>query len=614
MHVFHDLRPYVCLADNCPALLETFSTRDAWAEHDRTHSGTVTFVCSSCPCTYHTPGQLEAHLFQTHHELTSEQRHESMSTAIRPQAEDFGNRSCPLCHMSNFPSTHKFRSHVCQHLEDIALATVPSELYPDDDADSVLSAHNSTSTPAGDLDRDSVVLLDEDYKPSSELIEIRQSFARLDTDVQKEAVALELEYPASLVPGTRAAAPWAAATRLKYGRATQQLRAARYRLQELVNSVYMPADHADASNREGQVNEYDNMVLTCNNAIDEIQDVLKTFKAEQESFKDYRESALHEQKISCPEAQQRAERFGQAAWRSSSAYDGMNSRMQNVRTAIPGTCSWILRHPYYQEWAVWSDTTDHRGILWIRGKPGAGKTTLMKYLFEWTKQNRLEEVSVQYFSNARSSSTLNKSCLGLYRSILHQLLSSLPTSPELITPFFTKELDLDVEEWTVRELRQTLINILLNRQCPEVNIFIDALDEGADMDDIRQMVADLDGLLAHSSPTPKKGLRICLASRHYPHIYTPNSLVVVLEDQEGHAGDMKMYTETMLRGRRGDPEMDILREEVCRKSGGLFLWVVLVVARLNNAYDDGQSITTLVRMIQELPADLYTLQQIWGVS
>lgn len=69
-------------------------------------------------------------------------------------------------------------------------------------------------------------------------------------------------------------------------------------------------------------------------------------------------------------------------------FDGMGSRYQDVSLNTPGTFSWCLQdlempvsHPEleisFQEWLN-RDT----GIYHISGKPGAGKSTLMKFLVE----------------------------------------------------------------------------------------------------------------------------------------------------------------------------------------------------------------------------------------
>lgn len=42
-----------------------------------------------------------------------------------------------------------------------------------------------------------------------------------------------------------------------------------------------------------------------------------------------------------------------------------------------GTCEWVFSHPCFVSWI-----REHRGLLWIRGNPGSGKSTVMKRILE----------------------------------------------------------------------------------------------------------------------------------------------------------------------------------------------------------------------------------------
>ncbi len=53
----------------------------------------------------------------------------------------------------------------------------------------------------------------------------------------------------------------------------------------------------------------------------------------------------------------------------------MNYRRQDAQRAYANTCSWITRHDSYSTWL-----SEAHGLLWIKGKPGSGKSTLMEYL------------------------------------------------------------------------------------------------------------------------------------------------------------------------------------------------------------------------------------------
>jgi hypothetical protein len=43
----------------------------------------------------------------------------------------------------------------------------------------------------------------------------------------------------------------------------------------------------------------------------------------------------------------------------------------------PQICEWLLNHPEYTFWA-----SEQSGVLWLRGKPGSSKSTLMNFAVE----------------------------------------------------------------------------------------------------------------------------------------------------------------------------------------------------------------------------------------
>ena len=63
----------------------------------------------------------------------------------------------------------------------------------------------------------------------------------------------------------------------------------------------------------------------------------------------------------------------------------MNDRPNDIHVATEGTCEWLLLHEKYQNWVR------ERGLLWISGKPGDGKSTLLKYATERFRSEHAED-------------------------------------------------------------------------------------------------------------------------------------------------------------------------------------------------------------------------------
>lgn len=55
----------------------------------------------------------------------------------------------------------------------------------------------------------------------------------------------------------------------------------------------------------------------------------------------------------------------------------MKYRQDEVLNARADSCAWIFQHKDYKRWIA-----DEHGLLWILGKAGSGKSTLMKRMFQ----------------------------------------------------------------------------------------------------------------------------------------------------------------------------------------------------------------------------------------
>ena len=99
----------------------------------------------------------------------------------------------------------------------------------------------------------------------------------------------------------------------------------------------------------------------------------------------------------------------------------MHWRRDDINDPAHTTCQWILGHKSYKRWYK-----NQRGLLWIKGKPGAGKSTVLKYAFKAAKRNGEGLILASFFFHGRGS-LVQKSPLGLFRSLLHQILQQVPT-------------------------------------------------------------------------------------------------------------------------------------------------------------------------------------------
>ncbi|GFF52755.1 ankyrin repeat and protein kinase domain-containing protein 1 [Aspergillus udagawae] len=241
-------------------------------------------------------------------------------------------------------------------------------------------------------------------------------------------------------------------------------------------------------------------------------------------------------------------------------FEQMDSRESTVRTALAKICRWFLSHPDYQAWLSPENLTQHHGFLWISGKPGTGKSTIMKFAY-----SRYPDLQVVLDDPDINSQSQNR----------------CPS--------------LDV----LKGLFRSAVSALGQRS---FTCFVDALDE-CDEQQVINMVQYFKDM-AEQSTNNGILLRICFSSQHYPYIAIRRGIRLTLEDQTGHGEDLATYVASRLQIK--DPVLlEDLQTQLLRKAAGVFMWVILVVDILNKEYRHNG--LTLRKRLAELPSNLSEL-------
>lgn len=63
-------------------------------------------------------------------------------------------------------------------------------------------------------------------------------------------------------------------------------------------------------------------------------------------------------------------------------FDEMDDRLTTIGAALADTCKWFFDKREYKAWRDPEAFHEHNGFLWIKGKPGTGKSTLMKCAYK----------------------------------------------------------------------------------------------------------------------------------------------------------------------------------------------------------------------------------------
>jgi hypothetical protein len=278
-------------------------------------------------------------------------------------------------------------------------------------------------------------------------------------------------------------------------------------------------------------------------------------------------------------------------------FDGMDWRRATIKLAYGNTCRWFFDSAEHKRWRDDSLLEEHHGFMWIRGKPGAGKSTLMKLAVKDADHRFSDDLKASFFFNARGTS-LERSVEGMYRSLLYQLLVQCPELEPILT-----QRAWDGSSWSVELLEEHFRDCVLQLGKKGLICHIDALDE-CEESDIRAMVEfleDLGGIAACSGVR----LRICFASRHYPHISISKCVHLILDGVVGHQEDIETYVRNGLKISEPDIRAEFAKE-IRARAQDVFLWVVLVVRSLNKESDRGHG-HSLRAHLTAIPDGLHNL-------
>ncbi|OAA72510.1 Ankyrin repeat-containing domain protein [Cordyceps fumosorosea ARSEF 2679] len=281
----------------------------------------------------------------------------------------------------------------------------------------------------------------------------------------------------------------------------------------------------------------------------------------------------------------------------------MNGKTITKQSA--STCQWLLKASEYDEWLNAEISKDNRDFLWIKGHPGTGKSTLMKFLSKTLKARRKKgNAVISFFFHARGVE-LAKSTVGMYRSLLKQLLHALPRLQGILDSFDMSQQSKETPDWNLADLKSLFKKAIAQLGDSSLIILIDALDE-CEESQIRDMVKFL---LCVGQKAQNKGivLRICFASRFYPNISINEQRGIDLDltSHVGHGQDMKTYINNELEGTIQEPEtLQTISDSLMEKAQGVFLWLQLVVPRVVRAFDHGR-LEDVELLIQKTPGKLY---------
>ena len=266
-------------------------------------------------------------------------------------------------------------------------------------------------------------------------------------------------------------------------------------------------------------------------------------------------------------------------------------------------------------------------VFWIQGKPGSGKSTLMKYLIENERTKELMSKTstptffISYFFYELGHPQ-EKAFVSLLHAFVYRLLKELhgisKTASSMLIQILKPYRQLMKEgPWVQEVLQEVLRHIALN--CPVnagVLLFVDGFDE-CDGNHANQL--DFLKDLVESSKFSKLSIKMCIASRAEVDIRLRLSTYPSLAIHHFTESDIASYVTERLKTAwdlmASQPDgttatfYQQLIDDVVRRAEGVFLWVNLVVTQLVLAIETEAEASDLHRLVAMLPEGLKQLYQ-----
>ncbi|KAK3946492.1 hypothetical protein QBC32DRAFT_392167 [Pseudoneurospora amorphoporcata] len=198
------------------------------------------------------------------------------------------------------------------------------------------------------------------------------------------------------------------------------------------------------------------------------------------------------------------------------SFNAIHIRRDKIPPAHPSTCEWIRETAKFRQWRDRTDLSRHNAVLWIKGHPGTGKSTLMKHIWSYCQRELQARTTAAYFFHARGD-LLEKTPLGMIRSLVCQLLMEEESTYQHFLPLFRRKKQLHIKlEWGEAELQEFLLSEMQTYQGKPLVLLVDALDECSELQ--VQDVVDFLELLSITYIRHGLNVSICLSSRHYPNM------------------------------------------------------------------------------------------------
>ncbi|KAK3687800.1 hypothetical protein B0T22DRAFT_489623 [Podospora appendiculata] len=253
---------------------------------------------------------------------------------------------------------------------------------------------------------------------------------------------------------------------------------------------------------------------------------------------------------------------------------------------FPGTCSWVLKNKKILTWL--HDQADG-SYLWVKGKPGSGKSVIATQLANFLRQNKAFTM-IRHLCSYSYCDSLK------YDRVIASLICQLLHDNQDAVAYIYGEYILGKKTASNTVLEQVLISLLSTMSIDPsrpvyIRIILDGLDE-CDEDTQQRLLTTVNRIIsANSSLVIAKVLVSCRDTARLSRSLSKKSTMSLYDETQSLESAITSYTNQKLLSMKhkcdelglADSDVSDIEAKIVQKADGMFLWARLVLEYLKNS-------------------------------